>query len=144
MKKILGLDIGTNSIGWAIIEEENNTPKRIIDAGSRIIPMGAEKEEFESGNSITKNAKRRQARGARRLNQRYKLRRQRLTAVLNLLGWMPDKLGQPFTKGQQQLSTLELYGLRERALRERIELTELGRILYHLNQRRGFKSKNKA
>jgi CRISPR-associated endonuclease Csn1 len=143
-KNILGLDIGTNSIGWAIIEEENDTPQGIIAAGSRIIPMGTEKEEFESGNSITKNAKRRQARGARRLNQRYKLRRQRLTAVLNLLGWMPDKLGQPFTKGQQQLSTLELYGSRERALRERIELTELGRILYHLNQRRGFKSNRKA
>lgn len=143
-KNILGLDIGTNSIGWAIIEEENEAPKRIVDAGSRIIPMGTEKEEFESGNSITKNAKRRQARGARRLNQRYKLRRQRLITVLQAIGWMPDKLGRPFTKGQPQLSTLELYGLRERALRERIELIEFGRILYHLNQRRGFKSNRKA
>lgn len=145
MKKIvLGLDIGTNSIGWAIIEEDNDIPQRIIDAGSRIIPMGTEKEEFESGNTITKNAKRRQARGARRLNQRYKLRRQRLITALRELGWMPEELGRTFTKGQAQLSTIELYGLRERALRRRIELTELGRILYHLNQRRGFKSNRKA
>ena len=38
-KKILGLDLGTNSIGWALIEPEN---QKIIGMGSRIIPMGAE------------------------------------------------------------------------------------------------------
>ncbi len=40
MKKILGLDIGTNSIGWALIEQENTERKgSIINAGSRILPM---------------------------------------------------------------------------------------------------------
>ena len=56
MQKILGLDIGTNSIGWAIVE--NNSIKGI---GSRIIPMGAEVLNFEKGNPQTKNADRRMA-----------------------------------------------------------------------------------
>ena len=49
--KTLGLDVGTNSIGWALIENE-----RIISLGSRIVPMGAEVKEFEKGNAQTKNA----------------------------------------------------------------------------------------
>ncbi|MGL1102815.1 hypothetical protein ACSTLM_01220, partial [Vibrio parahaemolyticus] len=62
-KKILGLDLGTNSIGWALIEKNTeNFTGRIIDIGSRIIPMGAEVTNFEQGNPQTKNAERRSAR----------------------------------------------------------------------------------
>ena len=48
MTKILGLDLGTNSIGWALVD---NTNKQIVKAGSRIIPMDAQAmSDFESGN----------------------------------------------------------------------------------------------
>ncbi|MBU6325354.1 MAG: hypothetical protein KJS92_07680, partial [Bacteroidetes bacterium] len=84
MKKILGLDIGTNSIGWAFIERDiEQQAGRIIALGSRIIPTDPElMSNFEKGQAASKNAKRRQARGARRLRQRYKLRRARLVTAL--------------------------------------------------------------
>ena len=50
---------------------------------------GAALSKFESGISETKAAARRKARGARRLNQRYKLRRSRLIETLQILGWLP-------------------------------------------------------
>jgi CRISPR-associated endonuclease Csn1 len=96
MKRILGLDIGTNSIGWAFIESnayENpeTLDGKIIQLGSRIIPMDADAmNKFETGIPISKATGRRQARGARRLNQRYKLRRTRLIEALKILGWIPE------------------------------------------------------
>ena len=63
MKKILGLDLGTNSIGWAVVNAEtqkNETKAISIEAaGSRIIPMDAEiMGKFEAGNSISQTAER--------------------------------------------------------------------------------------
>ncbi|MDO8999510.1 MAG: hypothetical protein Q7W45_07075, partial [Bacteroidota bacterium] len=104
MKKILGLDIGTNSIGWAFIESNAyENPEilngRIIQLGSRIIPMDAEAmNKFESGNPESKATGRRQARGARRLNQRYKLRRTRLFEALKILDWIPKEFPTDFKK----------------------------------------------
>lgn len=66
MKKILGLDLGVASIGWAFIEEDEQQ-SRVLGMGVRIIPMSAdERDEFSSGNAISKNAKRRIKRGMRR------------------------------------------------------------------------------
>ncbi len=88
-KKILGLDLGTNSIGWAVVNNENNR-KNISHAGSRIIPMDAKlMGDFESGNSISQTATRTAARGARRLYERHALRRERLNRVLSILGFLP-------------------------------------------------------
>ena len=71
-KQILGLDLGTNSIGWAVVVENDNQ-KHIACAGSRIIPMDAKlMGDFESGNSISQTKDRTQARGIRRL---YEIRR---------------------------------------------------------------------
>ena len=91
-KKILGLDLGTNSIGWAIIEvDENNRPIRIIAMGSRIIPMSQDiLGNFDSGNSISQTAERTGFRGTRRLRERHLLRRERLHRVLNVLGFLPN------------------------------------------------------
>jgi CRISPR-associated endonuclease Csn1 len=91
MKKILGLDIGTNSVGWALIERDFEAgPGRIIKMGSRIIPTDPElMSKYETGQPASKNANRRQARGARRLRQRYKLRRLRLVTAMKELGWLP-------------------------------------------------------
>ena len=89
-KKILGLDLGTNSIGWAVVNE-NDEKKSISHAGSRIIPMDAALQgDFESGNSISQTANRTAARGVRRLFERRALRRERLNRVLNLIGFLPE------------------------------------------------------
>jgi len=88
-KKILGLDLGTNSIGWAVLAEEDNQ-KHISCAGSRIIPMDAAlMGDFESGNSVSQTKNRTAARGVRRLYERHALRRERLNRVLSLLGCLP-------------------------------------------------------
>lgn len=89
-KHILGLDLGTNSIGWAVVAEEDNR-KRIACAGSRIIPMDAEvMGNFESGNSVSQTSSRTQARSIRRLYERHALRRERLNRVLSILGFLPN------------------------------------------------------
>ena len=104
MKKILGLDIGTNSIGWAFIESnayENpeTLSGKILNMGSRIIPMdGDAMNKFETGVPESKAAGRRAARGARRLNQRFKLRRTRLIDSLLILGWLPKDFPNKFKK----------------------------------------------
>lgn len=86
MKKILGLDLGTNSIGWALIDNEQ---KKILGMGSRIIPMGTDKQDYEKGVGITKNADRRTKRTIRKMNKRYKLRRNKLLYILHELGMLP-------------------------------------------------------
>lgn len=92
MKKILGLDIGSNSIGWALIEQDFSEKKgAILGLGSRIIPMSQDVlSEFERGNSISQTAERTRMRGARRLRERYILRRERLHMVLNILRMLPE------------------------------------------------------
>ncbi len=92
MKKILGLDLGTNSIGWALIQQEFKEKKgEILGMGSRIIPMTQDiKDEFGKGNSISQTADRTGFRGTRRLRERFLLRRERLHRVLNVLGFLPE------------------------------------------------------
>jgi len=114
MKKILGLDLGANSIGAALI----NVPENIADfgkegniewLGSRIIPMEgfvssktgkAFKENpvdsFSKGVGLSKTATRRIKRGSRRLKQRYILRRTRLIKVFKILGWLPENFPENF------------------------------------------------
>lgn len=88
MAKILGLDLGTNSIGWAVIDNET---KQIEAAGSRIIPMDAGRlGDFEKGNSVSFTAERTQYRGMRRLHERFLLRRERLLRVLRILDFLPE------------------------------------------------------
>lgn len=151
MKKILGLDLGTNSIGWALVDKEEN---KIIDMGSRIVPMGVEVSEFEKGNPQTKNAERRNARSIRRMGKRYKTRRNKLLYVLDKLDMLPVQFqfSQPFIhptkiqkinllpikKGSSQLTALELMQLKVTALTQKIELKELGRLIFNYNQLRGY------
>jgi CRISPR-associated endonuclease Csn1 len=91
MKKILGLDLGTNSIGWALIEQDfSNKKGRILGLGSRIIPMSQDiLDTFGKGQSHSQTADRTGYRGVRRLYQRDNLRRERLHRVLNVLGFLP-------------------------------------------------------
>lgn len=108
MKKILGLDVGTNSIGWALVEiNHENKIVKIIALGSRILPMNAgEINDFESSGKIkSAAAQRRESRTPRRMNERFILRRDRLHLVLNLLNALPEhyKLEIDFTniKGEK-------------------------------------------
>ncbi len=92
MKKVLGLDLGTNSIGWALVSSSFAKKEGAVNAlGSRIIPMD-QKEigEFDSGNTISQTATRTAYRGVRRLYQRDNLRRERLHRVLNVLNFLPE------------------------------------------------------
>ena len=83
MKTILGLDLGTNSIGWALIKQDfENKKGEILGMGSRIIPMG--QDEFGKGNSVSRTADRTRFRSIRRLRERGLLRRERLHRVLNI------------------------------------------------------------
>lgn len=100
MKKILGLDLGTNSIGWAVvnadeINRENETtylkPNGISSAGSRIIPMDeGVLGDFDKGNTKSQTKERTSFRGARRLHERNLLRRERLLRVLKLISFLPE------------------------------------------------------
>lgn len=94
MKTILGLDLGTNSVGWAVINsviKEQAERIWIEMAGSRIIPMDAAVlGDFDKGNSILQTSERTRLRGARRLRERQLLRRERLHKVLNILGFLPN------------------------------------------------------
>ncbi len=93
MKKILGLDLGTNSIGWALVEiDHEKSIVKVIGLGSRIIPMNAaEISDFENKGIIkSAAAQRTEKRGPRRLNERFILRRDRLHLVLNLLEALPE------------------------------------------------------
>src|ERR1700733_5814781 len=92
MAKNLGLDLGTNSIGWALIEQDSEESKgHIIAAGSRILPMSQDiLGKFDSGVSISQTAERTGFRGIRRLRERHLLRRERLHRVLHLIGFLPE------------------------------------------------------
>lgn len=96
MKNILGLDLGTNSIGWAVVGSVTDAAEKEILAGikgcgSRIIPMDASQlSDFAKGNTVSQTADRRSKRTARRMNERFILRRERLHRVLNLMGFLPE------------------------------------------------------
>ncbi|MBE6347296.1 MAG: type II CRISPR RNA-guided endonuclease Cas9, partial [Lentimicrobiaceae bacterium] len=100
MKRILGLDLGTNSIGWAVVNaeeviRENETsflkPVSINASGSRIIPMDeGVLGDFDRGNTKSQTKDRTDKRGTRRLLERYLLRRERLLRVLKLMDFLPE------------------------------------------------------
>jgi CRISPR-associated endonuclease Csn1 len=125
MGNILGLDIGTNSIGWAIV----NVEKKTIYTNVHVFPQGVTEKT-----GVPRNIQRRAARGARRNNFRYKQRRSRLKNLLSQAKMLPQSTEKhPYT----------VYELRAKALDKPIQLEELGRVLLHLNQRRGFQSNRK-
>ncbi len=141
--RVLGLDIGPNSIGWAIIEHEQPVkkidprPVKLIDANARVFSEGVDRTP--QGAEQSKNAARRAARSMRRTHQRRNKRKSELKAVLQEAGLLPADDG--------ILSNLMLkdpYVLRAGGLDEKLDLHSIGRVLYHLSQRRGFKSNRKS
>jgi CRISPR-associated endonuclease Csn1 len=135
MRWRLGADLGTNSLGWAAVElDGNDAPFRIIAAGSRIFSDG---RDPKSGASLAVD--RRTARAMRRRRDRFKQRQAALLKYLTLDGLFPTEAAE-----RKALAGLDPFELRARALHEPLPLHHIGRTLFHLNQRRGFKSNRKA
>lgn len=143
MKSILGLDLGTNSIGWALVNEAENENEQssIIKLGVRVNPLTVdEQRNFEQGKSITTNADRTLKRSMRRNLQRYKLRRDNLVEYLKEKGFITD-ISLLYERGN--CTTFQTYSLRARAVTEEISLEELSRVLLMINRKRGYKSSRK-
>ena len=137
-KHVLGLDLGVGSIGWCLIAlDAQGDPAEILGMGSRVVPLNnATKtiEAFNAGAAFTASQERTARRTMRRGFARYQLRRYRLRRELEKVGMLPDA-------ALIQLPLLELWELRERAATagEHLTLPELGRVLCHINQKRGYR-----
>ena len=130
----LGLDMGTNSIGWAAVRlDEKGEPFGVMDMGVRIFQDGRSPKDGSSN-----AAKRRIPRGQRRRRDRYLKRRNDLMEELVARGLMPADEHE-----RRNIAKLNPYVLRARALDHPLQPYELGRALFHLDQRRGFKSNRK-
>lgn len=160
MTKVLGLDLGTNSIGWAVVEKDE---QKIWDAGVRIFPEGVEAKTIGQGDKEkSQNATRREKRQMRRQFYRKRLRKIKLLETLIEQGMCPLEMSelkkwknwdkQEKTEGRKFPTSVEFsewiqmnpYELRDRAIVEKLTLHELGRVFYHLIQRRGFLSSRKG
>lgn len=124
------LDLGTNSIGWATYRLENGRPAELVDCGVRLFSDGRNPKD---GQSLA--VMRRVPRSARKRRDRFLQRRGWLMTLLVRHGLMPATEIE-----RKALEGLDPYAIRGRALETRLEPHEVGRALFHLNQRRGFKS----
>jgi len=162
MEKILGIDTGTNSLGWAIVER-NNEQYKLIEKGTNIFAEGV---KIEKGIESSKAAERTEHRSVRKHYWRRKIRKIRLLTILS-----DNKLCPPISKTDLRLWRLKKvypsnedfiswqrtedkdgvnpYHYRYICLTQKLDLNNqaqryiLGRALYHLNQRRGFLSNRK-
>ncbi|MBV9757241.1 MAG: type II CRISPR RNA-guided endonuclease Cas9, partial [Alphaproteobacteria bacterium] len=130
----LGLDIGANSIGWCAVRLDGEAPAALLDLGARVYPDGRNPKD---GTSLA--AARRAPRAMRRNRDRYLRRRRALLNALTRFGLMP-----PGADDREKVADLDPYSLRASALHRRLQPYEVGRVLFHLNQHRGFKSNRKV
>jgi CRISPR-associated endonuclease Csn1 len=165
---ILGIDLGSNSLGWALIARENGEPKGLIRAGVRVFEAATEGDR-ESGQEESRNKARREARLHRRQLWRRARRLKKVFDLLQQYALLPRAKGSTPEQRQDFLNDLDKqiltspwfatkktsglypepeqvmpYILRAGSLDERFEPYFLGRALYHLAQRRGFLSNRKA
>ena len=137
-KKILGLDLGSNSLGWALLTQDKGEVSSIINIGSRIFTKAVEEKV-----PTPKNVKRREMRLGRRVLQRRARRKQRMLNYLISLDLLPKELQ---GNNQPEIILNKLgnpYALRARALDTQVTPHEFGRILLHFVARRGFLSTKK-
>jgi CRISPR-associated endonuclease Csn1 len=137
MKYRLALDLGTTSLGWAMIrlnQDEQPAPIAIIKAGVRIFSDGRNPKD---GSSLA--VTRREARAMRRRRDRLLKRKSRMMHTLTEHGFFP---ADPLKR--KELETLNPYALRAKGLDSALTPAEFARALFHINQRRGFKSNRKT
>lgn len=134
----LGLDLGSNSLGWFVThlerQDDRLKPISLGPGGVRIFPDGRDPQS-KASNAVD----RRMARGARKRRDRFVERRKLLTAALIKYGLLPDNAPE-----RRALEVLDPYALRKSALTESLPAYHVGRALFHLNQRRGFQSNRKT
>lgn len=154
MKKVLGLDLGTTSIGWALVNEAENESEKssIIKMGVRLVSLDnftdaagkdikAKKEDaFASGIGMSTRAARRSAKSIRINNQRYKMRREQLIKLMTEAGWIDETTALCEDGPDTTYQTLKL---RAKAANEEVSLSELARVLLMINKKRGYKSSRK-
>ena len=154
MKRILGLDLGTTSIGWALVNEGEIGEKSSIEKlGVRIIQYdtftngegqeikGNPADYFSAGKTVSPNASRTKARSMRRNLQRYKLRRKALLEALKEHKLISEE---SVINESGPRTTYQTLGLRAKAASEEITLEEFARVLVNINKKRGYKSSRKA
>ncbi len=144
--KTLGIDLGPHSIGWALIEEEKIKggsgakslclPLRLLATGVRVFPEGIDRTP--QGSEKSRSAKRREARGARKIHKRRNRRKDKLRTLMKVNGLLPND------EGLTTLMLMDPYQLRSEGLDRKLTLHEFGRALYHICQRRGFRSNRKT
>lgn len=137
---VLGLDLGTNSIGWCLLEiNVDKKPVALVDGGVRIF-----QEAVEAKTRTPKNLQRRSARLTRRVLDRRARRKRKLRNFLISRGLLPEELHNT-DKPEHVLNAIgDPYQLRKRALKEALHPHEVGRALLHLCARRGFQSNRKT
>ncbi|MCF6269227.1 MAG: type II CRISPR RNA-guided endonuclease Cas9 [Melioribacteraceae bacterium] len=144
MKRILGLDIGTTSIGWAFVNEAENDDEKssIVKLGVRIIPISTDEEnDFQKGKSISINADRTLKRGARRNLDRYQIRRDALIKILRESNFIVEK---NILNESGKDTTFSTYRNRAIAVHTKISKEDLSKVLFQINKKRGYKSSRKA
>lgn len=132
--RVLGLDIGTASVGWAVIDEaDGDESGSLVALGSRVFPAGA---AIKGSSMVTKAAERRQKRAMRRQHRRRSHRKALLRAALAGKGLAPDD-----PAGLEAWLQLDVEGLWSiDADGGELTLQEVGRLVYWLSTRRGFLS----
>lgn len=150
MRRIFGFDLGTTSVGLAVVDyDEGRCQGRIVWMGSRIFPEGV--EPVGGGkNTAPRNQKRRAARLVRRQFRRRKVKRRELGALLSEAGLLPPFGTEEWhrvmnaKKGMtpEERENTDPYHLRAQGLNKVLEPYQIGRALYHLPKRRGFKARS--
>jgi CRISPR-associated endonuclease Csn1 len=130
----LALDLGSTSLGWAMVRLKDAEPVAIIKAGVRIFSDGRNPKD---GSSLA--VTRRAARAMRRRRDRLLKRKHRMMALLLKHGFFPAD-----TIERKALELLNPYELRAKGLDTALTPAEFARALFHINQRRGFKSNRKT
>jgi CRISPR-associated endonuclease Csn1 len=144
MKKILGLDLGSTSVGWALVNESEKPEETcsIIKTGVRVIPLSTDElGNFEKGKAITTNQERTLKRSARRNLQRYKLRRKILLEELRSIGFIDENT---ILSEDGKHTTFQLLQLRAKAATEKVSKIDFSRVLLTINKKRGYKSSRKV
>ncbi|WP_231383583.1 hypothetical protein [Methylobacter luteus] len=126
-KRVLGLDLSANAIGWALLEEMHGSSNRIIDLGCRIFSKALEEKAPSS-----KDAERRNAGLIRRILQRRARRKQRMLNYLLKLDLLPQELQTSSQPGAILNQIGNPYHLRAKALDQKLSRHELGRVILHL------------
>lgn len=134
MGYVLGLDVGASSIGWAAIDPKQ---LKLWGTGVRVFPEGV--DNYDTKKEKPKMESRRIARGMRRQIMRRAERKRAMRRLLAEVGLSPNEPATPEEKNGDYP-----YHLRRKGLTEALTPAEFGRVLIHLNQRRGFKSNRKT